>query len=433
MLTTPFEPETESRFRHEYAERSIAFVRVSLPIAGALFLGYLFWDYYIDPDKLVYMLTARLTCVAVAAGVFGLTFHPAFVRWSQQILCLTALIGAAGILVVLYELPNGFAYGSATILLAVMYACGLLRLLFVPAAITCFVVLVTTNVAMYTAGYTAFDFLNVNYFLVSAIIIGLAYTVILEWKERNAFKFKMELEKEKESSDAMLRKFLPLAIVDRLKEGEESVAEAIGEATVLFADLVGFTSLTKRLAPVHLLEVLGDIFLTMDEISEAKGVEKVKTIGDSYMVVGGVRNPSPDSAELVMEFAIEALSAIDRYATEHDLPLKMRIGIATGSVVSGVIGAKVPIFDLWGETVNLASRLESEGFENTIQVSEATYWRLHQHYDFEDRGEIELKGTLRARAYLLKGRKILANSVKPQGVGEQSVGKQSPPKLRSVD
>ena len=116
----------------------------------------------------------------------------------------------------------------------------------------------------------------------------------------------------------------------------------------------------------------------MDEIAAAKGVEKVKTIGDNYMLVGGIRNPSPGSAAAVVEFAIEALGAIDRYAKEQALPLKIRIGIATGAMVSAVIGTKVPIFDLWGETVNLASRLESEGFENSIQVSEATYWRV-QH------------------------------------------------------
>jgi adenylate cyclase len=428
MLLKKFDLENEALFRLEYASRSIAFVRVSLPIAGALFLCYLFWDYYIDPDKLFYMLAARLICVLVAASVFGLTFHPSFVRWSQLILGLTAMIGATGILVVLYELPNGFSYGAATILLAIMFACGLLRLLFIPAAITCLAILLASNGAMYYAHSNEFVFINTNYVLVSSIIIGLAYTIILEWKERSAFEFKMELKNEKKISDAMLRNFLPDRIVDRLKEGEETIAESVGEATVLFADLVGFTSLTNRLAPGHLVEILSDIFKMMDEITEAKGVEKVKTIGDNYMVVGGVRNPSPDSAQAVMEFAIDALNAIDQYANAKGLPLKMRIGIATGSVVSGVIGTKVPAFDLWGETVNLASRLESEGFDNSIQVAETTYWRLQHLYEFEDRGELEFKGGVKTRAFILKGRKLLARDS-----DSMQVDTRPQPMLRTVE
>jgi class 3 adenylate cyclase len=428
MWLKRFEPEFEARFRLEYAARSIPFVRFSLPIAGALYLGYLFWDYYIAPDLLGYMLAARLTCVAIAAVVFGLTFHPSFIRWSQQILGVTATIGAAGILAVLYKLPDGFNYGTATLILVVMYACGLLRLLLVPAFITCLTVLILTNAAIYLAGNSGFVVFNANYVLVSAIIIGLSYTAVLEWMERRAFDFKLELKKEKKTSDSMLRNFLPERIVDRLKDGENSIAEAVGEATVLFADLVGFTSLTKRLAPGHLVEMLGDVFTIMDEIAEANGIEKVKTIGDNYMAVAGVRNPSPNSAEAVVEFAIEALGAVDRYASEHNLPLKMRVGIATGAVVSGVIGTKVPIFDLWGETVNLASRLESEGFDNTIQVSEATYWRLQGLYEFEDRGEVKLKGDITAKAYILKGRKLLATSSERHGADAARR-----PVLRSVD
>jgi len=428
MFLKQFTPENEARFRLEYAARSIAFVRVSLPIAGALYLGYLFWDYYIEPDQLFYMLGARLICVVIAAAVFGLTYHPSFVRWSQLILGLTAMIGTTGILVVLHALPDGFSYGAATILLGIMFSCGLLRLLFVPAALTCLAILLMSNAAMYMAESSEFVFVNANFVLVSAIIIGLAYTMILEWKERSTFEFKMELKKEKKVSDAMLRNFLPERIVDRLKQGENSIAEAVGEATVLFADLVGFTTLTNRLAPGHLVEILSDIFIKLDELSEAKGVEKVKTIGDNYMVVGGVRNPSPESAEAVVEFAIEALNAINQYAMERELPLRMRIGIATGAVVSGVIGTKVPAFDLWGETVNLASRLESEGTDNTIQVSEATYWRLQHLYEFEDRGEIEMKGGLKAQAYILKGRKLLTRQDE-----KPNVERRARPRLRSVE
>ena len=145
--------------------------------------------------------------------------------------------------------------------------------------------------------------------------------------ERRAFQFEVALRAEKLTSDSILRNFIPDRIANRLKDGDSNIAEAVGEATVLFADLVGFTQLTQRLAPGHLVEILSDVFGELDRIAEAKGVEKVKTIGDNYMVVGGVQQPSPESAEMVAEFAIEALQAIERYAHAKELPLKFRIGV----------------------------------------------------------------------------------------------------------
>ena len=215
---------------------------------------------------------------------------------------------------------------------------------------------------------------------------------------------------EKRISDTMLRNFLPDRIMQRLRDGEQSIAEAVGEATILFADIVGFTSLTHRMAPGHVVELLSAIFTRFDEIADAKEVEKVKTIGDCYMVVAGVRTPWPRSAEAMAEFAIEALAFVREYAVENDLPLQVRIGMATGSVVSGVIGTRVPIFDLWGESVNNASRLQQEGVPGAIQVSESTYWRLRNKYEFEDRGVLTLKHGDTLTAYLLTGRKVAASA-----------------------
>jgi class 3 adenylate cyclase len=158
------------------------------------------------------------------------------------------------------------------------------------------------------------------------------------------------------------------------------------------------------------VEVLSAIFNRFDEISDAKGVEKVKTIGDCYMAVAGVRSPSPRSAEAMAEFAIEALAYVRAYAEENDLPLQVRIGMATGSLVSGVIGTHVPIFDLWGGPVNDASRLQQEGLPGAIQVSESCYWRLRNKYEFQERGTLTLKHGEQINAYLLTGRKVAAGA-----------------------
>jgi class 3 adenylate cyclase len=405
-----FETDAEARFRARYAERSIPFIRVSLPLAATLYLLFLAWDYSIEPAALLYTLSVRLPFSFFAVVVFGLTFLQSFERWSQSVSCSTVILGAAGIVMVLAILPDGFTYGTPGLLLVIMYACGAIRLMLNAASIACGGIVVLANAVLAYKGASTFQFLNTNVFLISASVIGLSYTALLEWTERHAFSLEEGLREDKKASDTLLRSFLPERIMKRLRDGERSIAEAVGEATVLFADVVGFTSLTHRMAPGHVVEVLSAIFTRFDEISDAKGIEKVKTIGDCYMAVAGVRSPTARSAEAVAEFAIEALAFVRAYAEENDLPLQVRIGVSTGSLVSGVIGTHVPIFDLWGGPVNDASRLQQEGIPGSIQVSESTYWRLRNKYEFQERGALTLKHGEQINAYLLTGRKVAAGA-----------------------
>ena len=411
-----FETDAEARFRARYAERSIPFIRVSLPLAATLYLLFLAWDYSIEPAALLYTLSVRLPFSFFAVVVFGLTFLQSFERWSQSVSCSTVILGAAGIVMVLAILPDGFTYGTPGLLLVIMYACGAIRLMLNAASIACGGIVVLANAVLAYKGASTFQFLNTNVFLISASVIGLSYTALLEWTERHAFSLEEGLREDKKASDTLLRSFLPERIMKRLRNGERSIAEAVGEATVLFADVVGFTSLTHRMAPGHVVEVLSAIFTRFDEISDAKGIEKVKTIGDCYMAVAGVRSATARSAEAVAEFAIEALAFVRAYAEENDLPLQVRIGVSTGSLVSGVIGTHVPIFDLWGGPVNDASRLQQEGIPGSIQVSESTYWRLRNKYEFQERGALTLKHGEQINAYLLTGRKVAA------GVGLRLIG-----------
>jgi class 3 adenylate cyclase len=415
-----FANDKEARFRARYAERSIPFIRVSLPLAATLYLLFLAWDYSIQPGALLYTLSVRLPFSFFAVAVFGLTFLKSFERWSQAVLCVTVVLGAAGILLVLGILPDGFSYGIPGLLLVIMYACGAIRLLLGAAALACGTIVVLANAMLLANGASAFQFLNTNVFLISASVIGLTYTALLEWTERHAFALEEGLREDKHASETLLRNFLPERIMTRLREGERSIAEAVGEATVLFADIVGFTSLTHRMAPGHVVEVLSAIFTRFDEIADAKGVEKVKTIGDCYMAVSGVRSPSPTSAAAMAEFAIEALAYVRAYAEENELPLQVRIGMATGSLVSGVIGTHVPIFDLWGGPVNDASRLQQEGLPGAIQVSESSFWRLRSKYEFQERGMLTLKHGEQINAYLLTGRRVAAGTAALRAIGEQA-------------
>jgi adenylate cyclase len=204
-------------------------------------------------------------------------------------------------------------------------------------------------------------------------------------------------------SEGLLLNVLPKSIAERLKRNPGVIAEAHDEVTVLFADVVDFTPFTERTAPARVVGVLDEIFSAFDALAVRHGAEKIKTIGDAYMVATGLPDPRPDHAEAMAEMALDMRDEFARVCKPLEFELAVRIGMDSGSVVAGVIGRHKFIYDLWGDTVNTASRMESHGLPGAIQVSEGAYRRLCDRYDFEDRGEIEVKGKGRRRAYLLLG------------------------------
>ncbi|MDQ2100267.1 MAG: adenylate/guanylate cyclase domain-containing protein [Tychonema bourrellyi B0820] len=219
--------------------------------------------------------------------------------------------------------------------------------------------------------------------------------------------YSQELAEEKEKSERLLLNILPQAIAERLKQGETTIADSFSDVTVMFADLVGFTKLSTHLSPAELVELLNQIFSEFDELADRYELEKIKTIGDAYMVVGGLPTPSQNHAEAIASMAIDIQAAIAKMRTKGDQPLSIRIGINTGPVEAGVIGTKKFTYDLWGDTVNVASRMESLGVPGGIQVTVATYERLRDKYIFEDRGLLQVKGKGDMMTYLLLGRKGL--------------------------
>ncbi len=213
------------------------------------------------------------------------------------------------------------------------------------------------------------------------------------------------LQYEQEQSERLLLNILPEEIANRLKRGDSTIADTFADVTVLFADIVGFTQLSSQVSPTQLVALLNDIFSTFDNLAEKHGLEKIKTIGDAYMVVGGLPIPRPDHAVAIAEMALDMLDAIDEFSNTHNQNLSIRIGINTGPVVAGVIGIKKFIYDLWGDTVNTASRMESHGKPGCIHVTPTTYQELQEKYIFESRGAIEVKGKGMMNTYLLQCRK----------------------------
>lgn len=229
------------------------------------------------------------------------------------------------------------------------------------------------------------------------IIAGMYYIVDI------AERAEVNLEIEHRKSEALLNNVLPTAIAARLKQDSTTIADSFSEASVLFADIVGFTSFAQHIPPDRVVSMLNDLFSRFDELVDKYRLEKIKTIGDAYMVAAGIPLPRPDHAEAIAMFALEMLDRLADYNQQLDTKLQVRIGISSGPVVAGVIGKRRFLYDLWGNSVNTASRMESHGAAGEIQISEDTECLLRGKFSIEERGIVEVKGKGPMKTYWLKG------------------------------
>jgi class 3 adenylate cyclase len=330
--------------------------------------------------------------------VFARTRDYRFFRWSQLALMM-------GLPFLLQWSLGGFVSSSAVSLWALVAAFGALFFYSARAAIPWFIVfLVLTGVSgllepslsrtpalIPPAVQTAFFVLNISGVALTAYLL-LQYAL----RARDAALA---------SSERLLLNILPRSIADRLKREEGLIATAHADVTVLFADIVDFTPFVERTEPTRVVAVLDEIFSAFDRLAQRHGLEKIKTIGDAYMVAAGLPEPRADHAEAMAEMALDMQADLARLCESLGLDLAIRVGLDTGSVIAGVIGRHKFIYDLWGDTVNTASRMESSSLPGRIQVTAATYERLRTRYRFEERGEIEIKGKGRMATYLLVGRR----------------------------
>jgi len=212
-----------------------------------------------------------------------------------------------------------------------------------------------------------------------------------------------ELALEQGRSEKLLLNILPKSIANRLKDNDMRIADSHESVTVLFADIVGFTKLTASMPPAELVELLSQLFSRFDQLAEQHGLEKIKTIGDGYMVVGGAPTSLEGHASVIARLALEMQQELAAFNTQAGKSLQMRIGISSGAVVAGVIGTSKFAYDIWGDPVNMASRMEQTAPLDGIQVSEATYKLIELDHKLEARGLIQIKGKGEVNTYLLKG------------------------------
>jgi adenylate cyclase len=213
-----------------------------------------------------------------------------------------------------------------------------------------------------------------------------------------------QLQAERANAERLLLNTLPRPIAERMKRGEINIADQHPDVTVLVADLVGFTTLTTHIGPDQVVYLLNEIFSGFDVIAEKHGLEKIKTIGDAYMVAGGIPVPRSDHAEAIAQMALDLQQEIERFNRAYNTSIHLRIGISSGPVIAGVIGRRKFTYDLWGDTVNLACRLESLAQPGGILVSDTTYERLKQKYRFEDGRSVSIKGRGKETVHTLTGR-----------------------------
>jgi guanylate cyclase len=304
---------------------------------------------------------------------------------------------------------GGFLPSGGVALWAIMAPLGALVFLEVRRAIRWFVAFVLVFLLTGVAGELFFPDAPFPSWFPSTMLAlnivgagGIAFTLLASFaKQRNEALSALRVEQER--AELLLINILPGSIAERLKAASQTIADHFDAASILFADVVDFTPFAQRLAPAEVVGILDQLFSHFDALVERHGLEKIKTIGDAYMAAAGVPDPSPNHARMAALLALDMREAIATSAVGDGSGLELRIGINSGPVVAGVIGAKRFLYDLWGDAVNTASRMESNGTPGEIQVTRATYELLKDEFVCRRRGTIEVKGKGQMETWYLEG------------------------------
>ena len=404
-LTLQFsDPDVEAAFRDADNRAAVGRARFMTLLAFVLSLPFGWLDLVLSPDYLGVLIILRAIGSVALLAIAALTiWWPSVHRCIQFVACgaLAVYSWCTVVAVLLTDTPR--TYASVGTVLLMLGLVGVIRVRFRSALVTAIATFPLVGLALLIERESwqlvAFDVLSLVTYAVLIVTVAFA----LERSKRTEFLANRDLDAQRQLSDDLLHNILPEPIARRLRENPSAIAESVDHATVLFADIVGFTPFSAELPPAEIVQLLDLLFGKFDDLCDERGIEKVKTIGDAYMAVAGTPRPDPDHAASVVELAFDMQRAASAIAPLWPTDLKLRIGISSGPVVAGVIGRRRFAYDLWGDTVNTASRMESHGVPNRIQVSESTYELLKNRYEFSEPQEMDIKGKGTMSTYFLVG------------------------------
>ena len=406
-LTLRFPPELERAFDEDYFRDSVGQVRIGQIVGAAVYAAFAIIDPWVIPEIAGRVWAMRALIVGCFALVFLFTFAPSFRRWMQPVVAGIVLVSGLSMVLVLLiaPMPERELYFGG-IMIVTMAGYTYMKLRFMWAVLLAFGLWAAYDIADILIRETPLAILVTNnLFLFATNVVGMFAGYHMELYIRRVFLQQREIEHKDAQLTRVLFNMLPASIAERLMREPCTIAERFSAVTIMFTDIVHFTQYSSRVAAEELVAMLNEIFSAFDQLVEKHGLEKIKTIGDAYMAAAGLPTLREDHTEAVADFALDLQHVLARLNTSRDEPIHIRIGIHTGPVVAGVIGTKRFAYDLWGDAVNTASRMESHALPDTIQVSRATYERLRDRYELKRRGPIEVKGKGEMVTYLLTGRK----------------------------
>lgn len=397
-----FSPEVAEAYQEDFYQRTITNARLTLILAIVIYgaSGLLdLWALPLSHEK-AWMIRYTSIFFVLVPGLL-LSFTSFFKKNMQSLSSFVVIFIGLNILALCTtaepeEIGSTFYYTGLILIIMCAYTVAQLR--FSYALFTgWFIFFAFEGVAVIDPSLLAQDdklvqFFMANFIFVATNIIGMVAAYMMEVYRRRDFLQRTLLNQEQRKSERLLRNILPESIVALLKDGTETISDYYENVSILFADVVNFTELSKDLSPKLLVELLNDVFSSFDELVDHYKLEKIKTIGDCYMVAAGVPQSRDDHAHILAKLALDMISLVKEQKFLERYKLSFRIGINSGPVVAGVIGRKKFLYDLWGDAVNTASRMESQGSENAIQITEHTYFLIKDDFHCEFKGELPIKG-----------------------------------------
>jgi class 3 adenylate cyclase len=411
-----FPDEIEAQFREDYQANTISTTRLALVLGLILYSLFGILDIYAVPisKDIVWIIRYEIVAPIILITLVA-SYSDDFQKYMQALMCLVVAISGLGIVAMISitreaEFGNRF-YFTGLILIS-MWGYSLSRLRFWYAVLANLIIMIGYELAsIFVKQLLASEtgtviFTMHNFFFLGANVIGMFGSYFLERYTRRDFLQKYTIQAQRDQADKLLYNILPERIAEKLKLSGETIAEEFNSASVLFADIVNFTPISERFGPREVVDMLNEVFSHFDELVDKYGVEKIQVAGDAYMVAAGVPTFRPDHATVLAQLALDML---DYVKTEEFLggkhPVEIRIGLNSGSLIGGVIGRKKYFYALWGDMVNIASRMQSHGEVGKIQITRDTYELVKDHFECEYVGEIAVKGKGNMEAWHLIARK----------------------------